>query len=64
MDKHPFDKVHTLNVYRVDELDRLEKVPEEYKQPERAAFDEKVRSAPATRFRLSEYWDGFSPLWQ
>jgi hypothetical protein len=42
MDKHQFDKTHQLRVYPIDELDRLEKVPEEYSEPERAAFDEKV----------------------
>lgn len=38
-----FDKAHKLNVYSIDELDRLAKVPEDYQAPERATFDEQVR---------------------
>jgi translation initiation factor 3 subunit B len=40
MDHFPFDKSHTLRVYRIDELDRLTTVPEEYTQPEKAKLDE------------------------
>lgn len=44
MDNHTFDKSHTLRVYRIDELDRLASVPEEYTQPEKAQFDEQVHA--------------------
>lgn len=49
MDKHAFDKVHTLRVVAVDELDRLCTVPDEYARPDRALFDEQVRELRTLR---------------
>ena len=54
MDNHTFDKSHTLRVYRIDELDRLATVPEDYTQPERAQFDEKVRAVRASCISADE----------
>ena len=44
MDNHKLDKMHLVRCYRVDDLDRLRNVPEAYVQPEKAVFDEEVRS--------------------
>jgi hypothetical protein len=44
MDNHKLDKMHVLRCYRVDDLDRLRNVPDEYVQPEKAVFDEGVRA--------------------
>ena len=43
MDNHKLDKMHLVRCYRVDELDRLRNVPEEYVQPEKSEFDKQVR---------------------
>ena len=46
MDKHHFDKTHTLRVFSIDDLDKIQKISVEYVEPNRTAYDEEVRTNP------------------
>lgn len=53
MDNHRLDKLHLVRCYRVDDLDRLRNVPEEYTQPDKSTFDEEVRHITESLFTQS-----------